>query len=78
MSTPSMFSVESSNIAAFGYDQGSQTLVTQFTNGTRYSYEAVPLEVFGQLLAAESKGSAFHELIKKGGFNFQKLEVPNG
>lgn len=74
MSITQMFPVESSNIAAFGYDPATKTLAAEFTNGTLYTYDAVPQEIFGQILAAESKGSTFNTLVKKGGFNFHKHE----
>lgn len=73
-SVPQMFTIESSNIAAFGYDPATKTLIAEFKNNTVYTYEGVPQETFGQLLAADSKGSTFNTLVKKGGFNFTKIE----
>ena len=57
------------------YDDLSQVLVVVFANGARYSYSNVPNKVWNKLLKAESKGIAFEELIKKGGYEYQKLIV---
>ena len=67
-----MTPVESSNIKALGYDPADETLQADFLNGTTYIYFAVPPKVFEDLMAAESKGSAFNTLVKKGGFSFRK------
>lgn len=56
--------VESSNIKAVGFDADTSTLEVQFTNGGTYVYAPVPLRVFGELLAAESKGSYLASQIK--------------
>lgn len=67
-----MTPVESSNIKALGYDPDTQVLAAEFLNGTTYHYDAVPPPIFDTLMAAESKGSAFNTLVKKGGFDFKK------
>lgn len=56
--------VESSNIASVGFDADRSTLEVQFTSGGTYHYLNVPLRVFGELLAAQSKGRYFAEHIK--------------
>jgi hypothetical protein len=48
--------VESSMIAAAGYDSGTRTLVVLFNNGKAYQYQDVPPEVYQGLMSAESKG----------------------
>lgn len=75
MSTIQMFPVESSNIAALGFDHHEKTLIAEFKSGDLYLYDAVPQETFGAVLAAESKGKAFNDLIKKGGFQYRKVDA---
>ena len=65
---------ESSNIAEFGYSSHYNVLRAKFKNNTTYDYFAVPLKVFEELQAAESKGKAFNLLVKKGGYEYKKVE----
>lgn len=51
-----MIDVDSSMIAAAGYDEKIQTLQVQFNSGNCYEYYEVEPEVFQELLEAESKG----------------------
>lgn len=50
---------DSSSIARFCYDRTSQLLVVEFKNGRTYNYYEVPGSVFGQMVAASSKGQFF-------------------
>ena len=49
--------VDSSMIAAAGYDPETRTLVVLFNNVKAYEYHGVPQEEYEGLMAAESKGS---------------------
>jgi len=60
MTTIKMHDVESSNLKAVGYNAATSTLL---------------VDIFDQLIAAESVGQAFHKLVKIGGFIFKKLEL---
>lgn len=57
--------VQSSDIAAMGYDPSSFELQIQFTNGRIYSYATVPPELYAGLVSAPSKGSFFAQFVKK-------------
>jgi hypothetical protein len=48
--------VESSMLAAVGYDTDLKTLVVLFNSGKAYQYTDVPPEIFQGLLEANSKG----------------------
>ncbi len=48
--------VESSMMAAVGYDAKLQALVVLYNSGKAYQYLDVPPEIFQGLLAASSKG----------------------
>lgn len=56
--------VASSNIASVGYDEPTQTLEIEFTNGTVYQYYNVDLALFEQLKMAGSKGAFLNAYIK--------------
>lgn len=72
---------ESSQIAAFGYDQATQILAIQFPGrgakpGDIYHYADVPAEVFEQMKAAESKGKFFGSTIR-GRYAYEKQADPS-
>jgi hypothetical protein len=57
--------VESSLIRSVGYDLASSVLEVEFVEGGRvYEYYDVPLSVYSELMAAESKGSYFNDHIR--------------
>ncbi len=66
-------SVESSNLASVGYDSVISTLEIEFHNGRIYQYFAVPQEIYDGLMNAASKGSYFHNNIKKGGYSYAEV-----
>jgi hypothetical protein len=66
--------VQSSNIAAVGYDQPNHVLAVQFTNGTTYHYKDVPSDVIEAMKEAESKGSFFAKSIR-GKYDSEKIEA---
>ena len=69
-----MQDVESSNIAAIGYDQEAQELHVLFKGRpTVYVYQDVPRELFNAMLCADSQGAYFNRMIK-GTYEFTKLE----
>jgi hypothetical protein len=51
--------VQSSSIAAIGYDDASETLDVEFVTGAVYRYRAVPRSIYEQFLTAPSKGQFF-------------------
>ena len=48
--------MESSMVAAVGYDEGLKAMVVLFNSGKAYQYLVVPPEVYQGLLEANSKG----------------------
>lgn len=69
-----MVPVKSSNVAEVGWDRATRTLLVRFVSGATYSYDGVDGEIFEALLAAKSVGSAFHRLVKCGGFSYRLVE----
>ena len=63
---------QSSNIAGFGYSEGSCVLTVEFKNGGRYEYFDVPGPVFEAMKAADSKGQ-FLALSIKGQFRYARV-----
>ncbi len=70
--------VNSSQIAAVGYDAPTETLAIEFAKakaGVHYEYTPVPFGMYEGLLAAESIGKFFGAHIKgKEGIRFTKVE----
>lgn len=59
-----MTPINSSMISAAGYDPEARELIVEFANGTRYSYDEVPPDLFDHFLGADSPGRFFHQRIK--------------
>ncbi|MNC25015.1 hypothetical protein D3C75_730900 [compost metagenome] len=63
---PELEPVQSSNIAAVGYDKEKQTLFVQFKGrDTVYQHPGVPRLTYEIMMAAESIGSYYARNIKK-------------
>lgn len=56
--------VNSSNIAAVGYDAGTETLEVEFVNGFRYQYYGVAQGLFDEMMQAASKGRFLNQYIR--------------
>lgn len=56
--------VASSNVAAIGYDEPSQTLEVEFMNGAIYQYYNVAQALYEQFKQAGSKGQFLAYQIK--------------
>jgi hypothetical protein len=59
-----MQAVESSNIAAVGYNKPTKTLRIEFTNGSVYDYAGVSPQQHEALMGSESKGQFLNMAIK--------------
>jgi hypothetical protein len=55
---------QSSNVAAFCYDETSQTMTVEFKSGSRYNYYDVPPHVYEGMKTADSKGKYLNAYIK--------------
>lgn len=64
MPMPEMHPVNSSNVAAVGYDAESQTVYVEFLNGSTYAYKGVPEHEFENLRTAPSVGSYLNRNYK--------------
>jgi len=56
--------VESTNLAAVGFDSATQTLEVEFQNARVYRYYGVPWTVFAALQQADSIGRFFNSRIR--------------
>lgn len=83
-SLPEMQNVQSSQIAAIGYDGASKQLFVRFHGKggqtSTYRYDDVPEDVHRQMVAADaaresgaSVGQIFHRLVKQGGFRYERI-----
>lgn len=59
-----MNAVESSNIAAIGFDPINSVMRVAFKNGTTYDYQNVEKTIFDLILNAESVGKSFNLYVK--------------
>lgn len=67
-----MHNVDSSNVAAIGYDEASQTLQVEFNNGSTYQYFDVPQAIFDSLLGASSVGQYLNQNVK-GNYRYSRV-----
>ena len=67
-----MTNVDSSNVAAVGYDEDSSTLQVEFHNGGTYQYFDVPEHLFEGLRDANSVGGFLAANIK-GSYRYSKV-----
>jgi len=65
--------VESSTLAAVGYDEFSELLELEFRSGAVYRYFSVPATEHESLLAAVSKGNYFNRAIR-GRYQFARTD----
>ena len=64
MPMPEMQPVNSSNVAAVGFDATNQTVYVQFLNGSIYAYKGVQEHEFENLRTAPSVGSYLNRNFK--------------
>ena len=64
--------VESSTLAAVGYDAGRKLLELEFSSRGVYHYFGVPAAVHQSLLTASSKGTFFNRSIR-GRFPYRRV-----
>ncbi|MFZ4656215.1 MAG: KTSC domain-containing protein [Caldilineaceae bacterium] len=65
--------VNSSSLAAVGYDHFTGTLEIEFHDGAVYQYFDVPAYVYTGLMSMGSHGYYFQTFIKNGGYRYQKV-----
>lgn len=68
-----MTPVDSTNLAAVGYDLNTATMRISFLKGGTYDYYSVPIEVYEGLMSAGSKGEYHNLYIKKGGYSYSRV-----
>lgn len=71
-------SVNSSNIDAIAYDEGSNTLFIKFNDGLEYEYYDVPMAVYDDFLNADSKEKFGHMHIYKNYHKNKRYEAGDG
>jgi hypothetical protein len=64
MSMPEMIPVDSSNVAAVGYDAEEQEIYVEFLGSGVYKYSGPDQQTFDELLGAPSVGSFLNRAIK--------------
>ena len=69
---PDMTPVDSSNVAAIGYDESAEEIHVEFLNGRSYKYLGADSQTFEELQSAPSVGSFINRMIKP---NFAVEEI---
>jgi len=64
--------VESSNLASIGYDVNNEILEVEFKHGGVYQYSDVPVNVYEELMNADSHGVYFSANIRNE-YEYKKL-----
>ncbi len=64
--------VSSSDVAAIGYDEASQTLEIEFHATGAYRYFSVPKSVYEEFVRTPTYGKFFHQNIK-GKYAWEKV-----
>lgn len=64
----------SSMVKSWSYLSDLQSLHIVYNNDTRYIYDKVPASVVVALIACSSVGKTVNELVKKGGYEYQKIQ----
>ncbi|MET8542630.1 KTSC domain-containing protein [Kitasatospora sp. NPDC004799] len=65
--------VQSSNLAAVGYESNEGVLEVHFKNGAVYQYLNVPVLVHQGLMVASSKGGYLDRFVKKAGYRYVRV-----
>lgn len=65
--------VNSTSLAAVGYDPEQKILEIEFHDQRIYHYFGVSEELYTGLMAAESHGKYFDLYIKKAGYPYQRI-----
>ncbi|HEY2216075.1 MAG TPA: KTSC domain-containing protein [Solirubrobacteraceae bacterium] len=63
---PRLQRVESSWIAAIGYDHHAQEVYVELIEGGTYAYRSVPAAIWHDFESAPSKGTFVNEVLKDG------------
>ena len=58
--------VASSNVAAIGYDENAEEVYVEFISSGLYAYRGVPLPIWQEFEAADSKGGFVNQILKPG------------
>lgn len=64
---------KSSRIYAMGHTGKSRVMYVIFQNGNIYKYLDITKTAFKEVLASESIGKAFQELVIRGGYAFKRM-----
>lgn len=64
--------VASSNIQAVGYDESTETMRVQFTNGSIYEYRNVPSIVYNDFMQSGSLGAYLNRNIRNS-YPYEKI-----
>ena len=67
--------IQSDNVRAAGYDEGSMIMTVQFNNGSLYEYYGVPAELWTSFVAAQPNawGQVGYPRLVRGGIPYKRI-----
>jgi hypothetical protein len=65
--------VSSTQLTSIGYDDASSTLEVEFRKGGVYRYFGVSAQTYRQLIAAQSIGTYFNDVIRDSGLRYRQV-----
>lgn len=70
-----LISIQSDNVRAAGYDEGSMVMTVQFDNGALYEYYGVPLELWTSFIAAQPHpwSAVGYPRLVQGGIPYKRI-----
>jgi hypothetical protein len=66
---------DSENIKIISYSYDSNVLLVSFNTGAEYRYYKVPVDVWSDVVSAQSIGRAFNKFVSRRDFSYEKLEA---
>lgn len=60
-----MFSLDSSNLVAAGFDPDNGIMVIEFKGGKQYRWDGIPQPVYDGLMSADSPGKYYYQAIER-------------
>ena len=70
-----LISIQSDNVRAAGYDEGSMVMTVQFDNGALYEYYGVPIELWTSFIAAQPHpwSAVGYPRLVQGGIPYKRI-----
>ena len=65
----------SENIETISYSYDSNVLLVRFTTTAEYRYYKVPVDVWSDVVSAQSIGRAFNKYVSRRDFSYERIDI---